>query len=104
MEPVILRRPEDAHHPGRSSRADQRRDHPALGLGHLPAYTGGPQAAPALLPGSSQRHRLPSVSVAVFLFLLPRLWFFFFVSTYICENLIVLELAHGLPVGNTGAG
>lgn len=64
MEPVILRRPEDAHHPGRSRRADQRRDHPALGLGHLAAHTGGPQAAPALLPGSSQRHRLPSVSVA----------------------------------------
>lgn len=84
MEPVILRRPEDAHHPGRSSRADQRRDHPALGLGHLPAYTGGPQAAPALLPGSSQRHRLPSVSVAVFLLLVPCLWFFLFISIYIC--------------------
>lgn len=60
-----MRCPEDAHHPGCPGRADQRCDHPPLGLGHLPAYTGGPQAAPTFLPGPPQRHRLPPVSVAV---------------------------------------
>lgn len=62
VEPVVMRRPEDAHHPGRPGRADQRRDHPALGLGHVPPHPGGPQASPALLPGPPQRHRLPPVS------------------------------------------
>lgn len=65
VEPVIMRRSEDAHHPGCPGCADQCCDHPPLGLGHLPAYTGGPQAAPTLLPGPPQCHRLPSVSVAV---------------------------------------
>lgn len=61
VEPVIVRRPEDAHHPGRPGGPDQRRHHPPLGLGHV-APPGGPQAAPALLPGAPQRHRLPQVS------------------------------------------
>lgn len=65
VEPVILRRPEDAHHPGRPGRADQRCDHPSLGLGHLPTHAGGPQAAPALLPSPPQRHWLPAVSASI---------------------------------------
>lgn len=63
VESVIVRRPQNAHHPGRPGCADQRCDHPPLRLGHLPTHTGGPQAAPTLLPGPPQRHRLPPVSV-----------------------------------------
>ena len=65
VEPVVMWRPEDAHHPGCPGRADQRCDHPPLGLGHLPAHTGGSQAAPTLLPGPPQRHWLSPVSVTV---------------------------------------
>lgn len=66
MEPVIVRRLEDAHHPGCSGCADKRCDHPTLGLGHLPSHAGGPQAAPTLFAGSPQRHRLPPVSAALY--------------------------------------
>lgn len=59
-----MRRPEDADHPGRPGRSDQRCDHPTLGLGHLPAHAGGPQAAPTLLPGPPQCHGLSPVSVS----------------------------------------
>lgn len=61
MEPLIMRRPEDAHHPGRPGRPDQHRDHPSVRLGRL-AASGGPQAADAHLARPAQRHRLPEVS------------------------------------------
>lgn len=65
MELVVVRRPEDAHHPGHPRRADQRCDHPPLGLGHVSAYAGGPQDAPPLLPGPPQRNWLPPVSIGL---------------------------------------
>lgn len=61
-----MRRPEDAHHPGRSGRSDQRCDHPTLGLGHLPAHARGPQTAPTLLPGPPQCHRLSAVGASTY--------------------------------------
>lgn len=61
MEPLIMRCPEDAHHPGRSGRPDQHRDHPFVRLGRLTA-SGGPQAADAHLARPAQRHRVPEVS------------------------------------------
>ena len=64
VESVLLRCPEDAHHPGRSGCAHQRRHHPPLGVGHLPTCSRRPQDAAALVPGSPQRHRLFTVSMA----------------------------------------
>lgn len=64
VELVIMWCPEDAHHPGRFGRSDQRCDHPTLRLGHLPAHARGPQTAPTLLPGSPQCHRLSAVGVS----------------------------------------
>lgn len=61
MEPFVMRRPEDAHHPGCSGCPDQHRDHPPVRLGRL-AASGGPQAADAHVTRPAQRHRLPEVS------------------------------------------
>lgn len=56
-----MRRPEDAHHPGRSGCPDQHRDHPSVCLGRLTS-SGGPKAADAHLSRPAQRHWVPEVS------------------------------------------
>lgn len=61
MEPLVMRRSEDAHHPGRSGCPDQHCHHPSVRQGRL-AASGGTQAADAHVTRAAQRHRLPEVS------------------------------------------
>lgn len=60
LEPLVLRRSQNAHHPGHPGGVDQRGDHPPLRLGKFTPAGRSENTAP-FLTGAAKRHRMPQV-------------------------------------------
>lgn len=60
VEPVLMRRGEDDHHPRRSDHADQHGRHPPLGLEQRLAPRRAQSQVP-VVPAAAQHHRLSEV-------------------------------------------
>lgn len=90
VEPLLVRRGEDDHYPGRSVHADQHGRHPPLGLEQrlAPRRT---QGQVPVLPAAAQHHRLSEVRWIKRTLSLMSLWksfveFGIFTFPYILES------------------